>query len=138
MKYISISVCLVATMLAGHCTAALPIQDIVSTEIESRSITYTALYPYLSIVSGEARCEGLVSMRDGYNVFLSVSLMRNDNIVKTWSTYNSDSGGREVITGGYCDIEPGYTYSVKATISVYNASGVLVESASQTSLEQLY
>lgn len=97
--------------------------------------------PSLTISSsGYAECSSEVRTPDSsLEIDLTMTLQRSSNgrtwsNVKTWDT--SDYGSASLDKGWF--VSSGYSYRVKATADVYDASGDFVESATVTSLVTKY
>ncbi len=101
-----------------------------ATTISPRLIGITNITSKLTISdAGCARCSGLVSVRDGYTVDLTVELKQDGTTIKTWT----GSGSGTFDAGGIYYVASGHTYVVTATATVYNSSGKIVETPSQDS-----
>lgn len=81
----------------------------------------------LTITSGLADGSATVSASSSsYDVELTVELQQNRSgwdTIKTWS----DSGARYASTGGIWYVTSGYDYRVKASVSIKNSSGSIIE-----------
>lgn len=104
--------------------------------IEPRYTGISSLSSSLNISStGAAKCNGNVTVRNGYTADLTVSLKQDGTTIKSWS--ESDLTGIAGITHTYY-VASGHEYIVKTSVTVYNSDGKIVEVQSQDSLSQNY
>lgn len=106
----------------------------------------TPRYTYIARMSavleisrlGVANCGGSCYVPDADTVKFTCKLQRYEGsswtTVKTWTDTDAPTCG----LSKYYAVSSGYTYRVRTTCSVYNASGVLVESGTCYSNQVVY
>lgn len=103
--------------------------------VEPRYVGLIRVSSILDIsVSGAARCDGNVTLRDGYTTNLTVELKQDGRTIKTWTS----SGSANVSAGGTYFVTSGHDYVVTTTATVYDSNGKIVESPSKDSAEVSY
>lgn len=123
------SLCLLTAILTlcVSTSAVSPQEAVDLSEITPRYAYIRNANASLTITSGLADGSATVSASSSsYDVELTVELQQNRSgwdTIKTWS----DSGARYASTGGSWYVTSGYDYRVKASVSIKDSSGSIIE-----------
>ncbi len=99
-------------------------------EVTPRHIGLFSVTGSLYISSdGKATCKGSARLKSGYTADLTMELARDGDPIKTWTT--SGSGTIKLDKTYY--VTSGHEYTLTATATVYDSSGNVVETPSDTS-----
>lgn len=129
---------LVATVLLTVFMLAATMAYAAAPNVASPMFSYTnSISASLTLNGGEATCSANAkpSNSSTSNSF-SAKLQRLEGsnwvTVKTWT--DSSTNGEKVYAGGTKTVSTGYTYRVQATLTVKDANGKVLETATVTSL----
>ena len=102
-------------------------------------ITIGDINATLTVQSGQANCGGTVSLNSiSYGADITVTLQKKNGNNWAYVSSWSDSGSVLVSANGSVSVSTGYTYRVRASVTVKDSSGNVVERGSAYSAQKTY
>ena len=102
-------------------------------------ITIGDINATLTVQSGQANCGGTVSLNSIlYGADITVTLQKKNGNNWAYVSSWSDSGSVLVSSNGSASVSTGYTYRVRASVTVKDSSGNVVERGSAYSAQKTY
>ena len=137
-KLVISTLVLVSSLLSGPSTAfAADIDSGIVGLVESRYATLRSFLATLSISEGQASCSVTANTYNSYTTEVTMELQDENSgwqTIKSWTS----SGGTSVSSSKKYYVSRNNTYRVVGTVSIYDNSGNLVETAKAYSNEISY